>query len=783
MSIEVCMQSYDERKNSVLALLEQTGQFLRGQGLEEKAQSLDKLQENVEKDLFSIVLVGEFSAGKSTFLNALMHRRILPSFTSETTATVNFLRHRDQAPNGEAGIVYYSDGHTETLNELSLDTVAQVVSTKGDREDGRIADTVDHVDLFLDSKLLQNGVMLVDSPGLNGVAARHQEITERQIMASHASIFMFNAERPGSRTDFEYLRDLKNKSNNIFFVMNKINAIRANEGQTVESVVEGLRATYHNQFPDETQLPKIWPVAGDAALAARDPEAYYHDEPVETPERRTQLEKMSRLQDFEDRLWQYLTQGEKARAQLRGPVESCIAALSEQREYLETQLKLLESESGQEELEKQRDFLQERLQELERERKKTNPDLLRQVNQKMRELKESATAGAEKISERVLSELERKEDLDELNEYARRLHSVVEGKYRSLTAQLDDELRNGLMDVVQENMEDYFIELEDKFQEVSEQEALSFQVGKLELNSETVSVGLAQFEEERSKLEKEMEEQEEQLSQMEQKSIAARIAQRKLDACKAELNSLQERRDNMQAAFVIPDSVERTREVERTHKRGGLFGIVANVLFGEKYVGTGIETYKDSTDHDEAIKERDQILKQRDQEIEEAKKKLKAVQGPEMTPEEAEHLKEQARRKLERLEKEYDNKIQQFNAQMDRHVKKMRDRLKDQIVEHLETYSTAFSREIRGYLDRQRKGYEGAVRDLLNTSLDQELQQTSSKLESLLQTIKSNGDERRQRLEAVQGALDELCGLLGQGAELSARLEAEMDDHIEQEAL
>lgn len=43
-------------------------------------------RENLEKDEFSIVLVGEFSAGKSTFLNALMGERLLPSFSSETTA-------------------------------------------------------------------------------------------------------------------------------------------------------------------------------------------------------------------------------------------------------------------------------------------------------------------------------------------------------------------------------------------------------------------------------------------------------------------------------------------------------------------------------------------------------------------------------------------------------------------------------------------------------------------------------------------------------------------------
>ena len=784
MSMESFKQSYDERKNSVLALLEQTSQFFRRQGQEEKAQSLERLRTNVENDLFSIVLVGEFSAGKSTFLNALMHRRILPSFTSETTATVNFLRHQDQAPNGEAGIVYYSDGRTETLSELNLEAVAQVVSTRGDREDSRIADTVDHVDLFLDSKLLQNGVMLVDSPGLNGVAARHQEITERQIMASHASIFMFNAERPGSRTDFAYLRDLKNKSKNIFFVMNKINAIRASEGQTVEGVVEGLRATYHSQFPDETELPKIWPVAGDAALAARDPNAFYHDEPVETQEQREQLEKLSRLKYFEDRLWQYLTQGEKAQAQLRGPVESCIAALGEQREYLEAQVKLLEGESGQEDLEKERAFLEEKLQGLEQERKKTNPELLRRVNETMRDLREAADAKTHMENERIRAELDRREELEELSGYARRLDSVIEGKYRSIAAQLDDQLREELIGAVQDSTESYFEELEGAFQEISDHAELSFQVDKLELNNETIPVGLQQFETERAKLEQKIQKQQELLEQMEKQSVQARIAERNLREYREELASAQKRRDMIQQMFVIPDAVERSKEVERFHKRGGIFGGVANFLFGEKYVGTGIEIQVDTSAHDAAVKEREQLLSSLDQEIEKARETVKqAKDSLETDPEVAAYQTEQAENRLKKLEAEYKEKVRQFNERLDQRTKKMRQQLTGQVVDYLDDYASDFSREIRKYLNNQKNDYIKAVHDLLNASLDQELRKTSGKLEALIQTIESGGEERRRQLEAAKEALDEVCGLLSQGVDLSVRLEQEMDDHIEQEAL
>lgn len=142
-------EQYGQNKNAVISYLDECIQALQKWGKMEKAEPLQRLQNNVREGLFSIVLVGEFSAGKSTFLNALMRKRILPSFTSETTATVNFLRHVNQAPGeGIYGRVYYQDGSTEDIYDLSLPALEKVVSTRGDKGERKIATTVEHVDLF-----------------------------------------------------------------------------------------------------------------------------------------------------------------------------------------------------------------------------------------------------------------------------------------------------------------------------------------------------------------------------------------------------------------------------------------------------------------------------------------------------------------------------------------------------------------------------------------------------------------------------------------------------------
>ena len=241
MRKEEYLAQHGARKEKLLALLDDAQKFMVVQEKPEDAAALQKLGQNIEEGLFSIVLIGAFSAGKSTFLNALMHKRILPSYTRETTAAVNFLRHASKAPHGEPGIVYYRDGSTEVLPDLSVDTLTQYVTVGTGTERNHVPETTERVDLFLESRFLEDGVMLIDSPGLNGITENLESITRQQIKESHASIFMFSAGQPGSKTDFEILRDLRAQCGRIFIVLNKIDDIKSGEKETVEGVVAHLK--------------------------------------------------------------------------------------------------------------------------------------------------------------------------------------------------------------------------------------------------------------------------------------------------------------------------------------------------------------------------------------------------------------------------------------------------------------------------------------------------------------------------------------------------------------
>ncbi|MBQ6759137.1 MAG: dynamin family protein, partial [Selenomonadaceae bacterium] len=458
---------YEERKEKIISLLDDAGNYLRENDKTEDAESMFKLKADVEKNLFSVVLIGEFSVGKSTFLNALMHRRMLPSFKKETTATVNFLRHTSQAPHGEAGIVYYRNGTTKNLPDLNVETIARFVSTTGDTAEGTIAQTVEKVDLFLDSKFLEDGVMLVDSPGLNGITENLEAITRRQIKESHACIFMFSTDHPGTKTEFEILRDLRTECNSIFIVLNKIEEIKASEGETVESVIEHLKANYVKQFPD-AKLPEIYPISAYTALAARDKNV-----PLERDANRTknaayysELEERSRLGDFEDRLFRYLTEGERTREQLSEPVNKVGNALKYELDDLNEQIKVLEESRSTSDLEQQKLALEEAIANLQKERQSLTKPVKERFNTTMRDFRDKINARCSDICRRLETTAEEFETVDELQDFAAELPESLKKQFVNLSQRLEDDLREDLMLVVDESVE-YFDGLQESLSNVS----------------------------------------------------------------------------------------------------------------------------------------------------------------------------------------------------------------------------------------------------------------------------------------------------------------------------
>ncbi|SDC30171.1 Dynamin family protein [Succiniclasticum ruminis] len=776
-----------QRKAEVLEYLGEVSDILVSQENDSEAGSFKKLAEYIEDDLFSIVLVGEFSSGKSTFLNALMHKRILPSFTSETTATVNFLRHKEKAPTGEAGIVYYNDGRMEALPDLELKTIENVVSTRSEKGEKAVAATINHVDLFLESQFLKNGIMLVDSPGLNGIAENHLEITRKQIEQSHAAIFMFSADHPGSKSDFEHLEELKSHSKNIFFVLNKINDIKTEEGDTVERVINSLKDSYHKMFPEETEIPKIWPIAADAALVARD-ETFnnYHGEVVKTSERRAELEIISRLGAFEERLLQYLTQGERTRDQLLEPVHKAVEKLNSNRKFLEEEQRILENEESPEEMLKAKEKLEEQLKELEKEKKEIAAPVRIAVDKSTNNLKNSIGAKFEKITNNIDAEIDAIDSVQEMIDYAENVENTLNKKYAKVARTLKEEIYEEIIALVREKCFDYLMELSEAFDQVHNNSNVEVKQNAFEIREIKLTANLEQFDKEIAELDAEIASIEKANSMLRKKRIKTQKIELDLQDLEQQKRELQAHRNYIYANTTIPavqkHYIAKEENVARTYEEDGFLGWLAGKLIGKKKITKREETVERAA-HDQAEEELHVKIKDVDNQIGVINAQIQNVGSIEESSEQLIcEIEENETRRAE-LKNKIIEKQNALRKKLNENAKEELRNLRKQIKCYVEESGEGTEEVLKKFLVEQKNEYMKTVNSLVTKNIEMQLKDYNEKLDKIIDAISTTGEERKRRLEEIQILLGKVTECLDKGLNIQTKLESVLNDVIEQENL
>lgn len=213
---------------------------------------LGEQRQRLQNAEFRVAIVGEFSTGKSTFLNALLGARVLPSAVRPTTAIINRLAF------GTPGLrIFFQDGHEaqaplEALKDYITEK-ANPANTKG----------ISSVEIRAQVPLLKAGVTLIDTPGVGSLFSSHTETTLQLLPTCDAVILITDATQPLAQSEREFLDQLKGvMSERIFVVANKVDDLTPPQAaRAISFLEENLRPL----------LPaaKVYPVSAYLALAAR----------------------------------------------------------------------------------------------------------------------------------------------------------------------------------------------------------------------------------------------------------------------------------------------------------------------------------------------------------------------------------------------------------------------------------------------------------------------------------------------------------------------------------
>lgn len=769
-------QEYDEKKERVLNLLDSTKEYYEKYEEERKIAVFDEIIETVKQDEFSIVLVGEFSAGKSTFLNALMGEKLLPSFTRETTATINYLRHKDRAENGEEGRVYFSDGTVEILDKVDFEIINKYVST----ESGiNVAKKIEHVDLFLDSKFLEGNVTLVDSPGLNGTADGHREVTEAQIEKSSASIFMFKADQPGSDTDFKFIGELKGRVNTIIFALNKIDEIKRSEGETPQSVIDSLKNIYKQKFPEANSIPEIWGISAYQALVARSNQKLdYRGRNDYTEEEKEILEQQSQMGVFEDRLWQFITKGEKARAMLLSPVNKVINSLNESKISIQENLDVLKSKNDKEEIEEKILEINTQISSIRNKIDDIESQIEYDLENSMSEFIESLETKLEKIKEEQIDKLNDWKDLNELMDIEYNLESNIQRSYSKVLLKCEKDFKNTMRKIVNRNYRDVAKDINQNLRNFNFKVLVDAKYEPTELDLE---LGIGKYEQQKKEIEIELKEIENKLYQENKNVLKAKIIENRKAELEDRINKIKESREFFERTMA-PKKEFISEQVHEKQSRDGLLGAIANVIIGKKTV----QVTKSRLVNQEEIEEYNNYKKEKlnsyDEEIKQLDKELKSYTTNENIKM-CELQRDEINRRKEQLLREKDSVREEFNKNFEIQNKKAFKNKKAKIEEYIDEINEEFSQKIDDEIYDKKSIILDVIKSSIANNLNIKLEEKNNELLILQNKLESSQEEKKLYEERLSTMLKDIDNILSNAIEINMDLESEPVDIIEEEMI
>ena len=206
-------------------------------GMKKASESIDEIMKKAAADSFDVAVVGEFRRGKSTLINALLGKDILPSDVLPTTATLNRVTY---------GItpfvkIEYKDGTTENIETEQLSDYV----TKLTEESEQRASTIRQATVHYPINYCKNNIDIIDTPGLND-DENMTAVTLSMLPQADAALFVIMAQSPFSEYERDFLENkmLVSDIGRIIFVVTRIDSFDPEDADRVIENISGRIKKY-----------------------------------------------------------------------------------------------------------------------------------------------------------------------------------------------------------------------------------------------------------------------------------------------------------------------------------------------------------------------------------------------------------------------------------------------------------------------------------------------------------------------------------------------------------
>ncbi len=199
-----------------------------------RESGLRSLQKEVEDERLpalksgevTLVVLGEFNHGKTTVVNALLGEEVLPMGITPTTAVITHLVH------GEEPKARIKPPRQQDFQPLPYEDLANAIQDV--TEDG---DEPEFVEIAHPNAFLDDGLVLVDTPGVNDISRQKVEITYGYVPRADVILYVLDATQVLKKSEVVFIRDrlLRANRERILFVLGKVDALSEEEAREVEA--------------------------------------------------------------------------------------------------------------------------------------------------------------------------------------------------------------------------------------------------------------------------------------------------------------------------------------------------------------------------------------------------------------------------------------------------------------------------------------------------------------------------------------------------------------------
>ena len=197
---------------------------------------LESCRAFVREETLNIAVFGRFKAGKSSFLNHLLGRPLLPVGVIPATSVVTEIEFGQR----ERAEVRFLDGRAEPI---SLPEAVDFVSETANPENVKQVASV-HIELPAMDRY--RGIRFVDTPGLESVFEHNTEASMEWLPNAGLALVAVGVDPPLSRHDIELIRHLSRYTPNISLLLTKVDTLDSAERAQVESFVHEQLGRYWN---------------------------------------------------------------------------------------------------------------------------------------------------------------------------------------------------------------------------------------------------------------------------------------------------------------------------------------------------------------------------------------------------------------------------------------------------------------------------------------------------------------------------------------------------------